>query len=169
MATRKPITRWLIAAAVLLLFLIVWFVLDRTMALDTTSRWALGIGFLLLGLIAAGAVLWYLRPMDKAPARDLGDDILLTIASARARLPRRSFGNRAVVMVVGTEGSGKTTLVARSGGDPQQLAGDPAAKANDAPASTKTANVWVMQQSVLVELTASLLTEPARWTKAVRA
>jgi len=169
MATRKPITRWLIAAAVLLFFLVVMIVLDRTMTLDDVSRWALRIGFVLLGLIAAGAVLWYLRPQEEEPALDPGDDILLTISGARARLPKKSFANRAVVLVVGPEGSTKTTLVARSGGDPEQLAGDPTAKTNDAPVSTKTANVWAMQQSVLVELTAKLLTDSARWTKVVRA
>jgi len=161
--------RWLMAAAVLLLFVVVMIVLDRTMALDDLSRWVLRIGFVVLGVIAAGAVLWYLRPQDEEPAIDPGDDILLTIAGARARLPKRSFGNRPVVLVIGPEGSSKTTLVARSGGDPEQIAGDPSAKSNDVPATTKTANVWVMQQSVLVELTASLLTDATRWTKVVRA
>ncbi len=168
MAPRKPVTRWLIAAAVLLFFLVVMVVLDRTMTLDDVSRWVLRIGFVVLGLVAAGAIVWYLRPQDE-PVLDPGDDILLTIGSARARLPRRSFANRAVVLLVGPEGSAKTTLVTRSGGDPELLAGDPPARAYDVPASTKTANLWVMQQSVVVELTASLLTQSARWVKVVRA
>lgn len=169
MANKKPVTRWLIAAAVLIFFLVVMIVLDRTMTLDDVSRWVLRIGFVLLGLIAAGAVLWYLRPQEEEPVLDPGDDILLTIGSARARLPRKSFANRAVVLVVGPEGSTKTTLVSRSGGDPEQLAGDAPGQAFDAPPSTKTANVWAMQQAVLVELTAKLLTDSARWTKVVRA
>ncbi len=170
MATnRKPWVRWVIAAAVLLLFIVVMIVLDRTMTLDTASRWALRIGFVVLGLIAAGSILWYLRPQDDEPVLDTGDDILLTIGGARARLPKKSFGNRAVVLLVGPEGSTKTTLVTRSGGDPQQLSGDAPGMAFDAPPPTKTANVWAMQQAVIVELTGKLLTDSARWTKVVKA
>lgn len=169
MATRKPITRWLIAAAVLIFFIVVMIVLDLTMNLDDVAKWVLRIGFVVLGLIAAGSVLWYLRPQDEEPVLDPGDDILLTIGGARARLPRKSFASRAVVLVVGPEGSTKTTLVARSGGDPELLGGDPPAKGNDAPVPTKTANVWAMQQAVVVELTGKLLTDSARWTKVVRA
>lgn len=169
MAPRKNLTRWIIAAAVLLFFVIVMLVLDRTLALDTLPQWGLRIGFVLLGLIAAGAVLWYLRPQEDEPAIDPGDDVLLTIGGARARLPRKSFGSRAVVVVLGPEGGTKTTLVAHSGGDPELLAGNPSAKPNEAPPSTKTANIWAMQQSVVVELTAGLLADSARWTKVVRA
>ncbi len=169
MATRKPYMRWLIAAAVLIFFIVVMIILDRTMTLDDVSRWALRIGFVVLGLIAAGSILWYLRPQDEEPVLDPGDDILLTIGNARSRLPRKSFANRPVVLVVGPEGSTKTTLVSRSGGDPQQLSGDAPGMAFDAPATTKTANVWAMQQAVIVELTAKLLTDSPRWTKVVRA
>jgi type VI secretion system protein ImpL len=169
MATRKPFMRWIIAAAVLLLFIVVMIVLDRTLVLDTTSRWALRIGFVLLGLIAAGSIVWYLRPQDEEPKLDPGDDILLVVGGARARLPKKSFANRPVVLVLGPEGSTKSTLVGRSGGDPELLGGDAVTKPGEAPPSTKTANVWAMQQAIVVELTASLLSDAKRWAKVVRA
>ncbi len=169
MATRKPFVRWLIAAAVLLLFLVAMLVLDRTLVLDDVTRWGMRIGFVLLGLIAAGAIVWYLRPQDEEPAIDPGDDVLMVIGGARAKLPRRSFANRPVVLVIGPEGGTKTTLVARSGSDPELLAGDAVMKQGEAPASTTTANVWAIQQSILVELAGSLLSDGPRWTKVVRA
>lgn len=169
MTDRKPATRWLIAAAVLLLFLVVLVVLERTLTLDATSTWALRLGLILLGLVAAGAILWYLRPQEQEPVLDPGDDVLLVIGSARARLPRSSFGSRPLVLVLGPEGSAKTTLVSRSGGDPELLAGEAARGANEVPPSTKTANVWVMQQAVVAELASGLLSDAARFTKVVKA
>lgn len=169
MASRKPITRWIIAAAVLLFFLVVLVVLERTMALDTVSRWVLRIGLVLLGLVAAGAIVWFLRPQDQEPVLDPGDDVLLAIGAARGRLPRGSFASRAMVLLLGPEGSAKTSLVARSGGDPQLLAGDAPAGANDVPVSTKTANVWAMQNAVVTELASRLLTDAPRFGKVVRA
>ncbi|HEY0928775.1 MAG TPA: ImcF-related family protein [Gemmatimonas sp.] len=169
MASRKPIIRWLIAAAVLLLFIVILVVLERTMTLDTVALWVLRVGLVLLGLIAAGAILWFLRPQDQEPVLDTGDDVLLAIGAARGRLPRGSFASRALVLLLGPEGSAKTTLVSRSGGDPQLLAGDAPSGANDVPPSTKTANVWAMQNAVVAELASGLLTDAPRFAKVVRA
>ena len=168
MATRKPFMRWIIAAAVLLLFIVAIFVLESTLTLDTAQRWALRVGFVLLGLIAAGSIVWYLRPQDEEPKLDPGDDILLVIGGARARLPKKSFANRAVVLMLGPEGSTKSTLVGRSGGDPELLGGDAVTKPGEVPPPTKTANVWAMQQAIVVELAASLLSDAKRWAKVVR-
>lgn len=169
MTARKPATRWIVAAAVLLLFIVVLVVLERTLTLDATSTWALRIGLILLGLVAAGAIVWYLRPQEQEPVLDPGDDVLLVIGSARARLPRSSFGARPLVLVLGPEGSVKTTLVSRSGGDPELLAGEAPRSINEVPPSTKTANVWVMQQAVLAELASGLLADGPRFAKVVRA
>jgi len=169
MALSKSNTRWLMAAAVLLIFIVAMVVLDRTMTLDELSRWGLRIGFVLLGLIGAGAVAWFLRPQDAEPELDPGDDVLLAISGARSRLPRGGLAGRALVLVLGPAGSAKTSVVARSGGDPQLLAGDAPAAPTDAPAPTTTANVWLMQQAVLTELTAALLADGPRWSKVVRA
>ena len=169
MATRNPRTRWLIAIVVLLLFIVAMIVLDRTLPLDTVAHWVLRIGFLVLGLVAAGAILWYLRPHEKEPVLDPSDDVLLVVAGARNRLPRHSFANRAMVVVLGPPGGTKSSLVGHAGGDPQLLAGDAVMKPGGAPPSTKTANVWAMQQSIIVELAGSLLSDGARWSKVIRA
>lgn len=169
MAMSKNTTRWLLAVGALLLFVLLIVVLEKTMTLDATAVWVVRIGFLLLGLVAAGAVLWFLRPQEAEPVLDPGDDVLLTVGAARARLPRGAFSTRAMVLVLGPQGSAKSTVVARSGGDPELLAGDVPAGVNDVPPSTKTANVWAMQQGVVTELASSLLTDGPRFAKVVRA
>lgn len=169
MAIKKKSTRWLVAAGVLLLFLVLMLVIEKVMTLDATSVWVVRIGFVLLGLIAAGAVLYFLRPQEEEPVLDPGDDVLLQIGAARARLPRGGFASRTLVMVLGPQGSAKSTMVARSGGDPELLAGDVPPGVNDVPPSTKTANVWAMQQGVVAELTSSLLADGPRFAKVVRA
>lgn len=169
MANRKPYVRWIIAAAVLLLFILIMVVLDRTMTLDTVSRWLLRIGFVVLGLIAAGAIVWFLRPRDAEPPKDLSDEVLLNINAARERLPRGQFAKRPMVLLIGPQGAAKTTVVTRSGGDPELMAGDAPKSTFEAPASTKSANLWAMNPAILVELGAGLLSDKSKWSKVVRA
>lgn len=165
---QKPSTRWLIAGGVLLLFIIVLVLLDRSLTLDSAAQWTMRIGLIVLGLIAAGAVLWYLRPEEDVPM-DTGDDVLLAIHGASTRLPRGTFLHRPMVLVVGPQGGAKTSLVARSGGAPELLAGLAPTTPNEAPQPTKTVNVWVMQQAVITELGGTLLADVARWAKVIRA
>jgi type VI secretion system protein ImpL len=169
MAPRKPYLRWLLAAVTLLVFLIVLVALERLVALEPSARWGLRIGLVLLGLIAAGAILWFLRPQDEEPVIDTGDDVLLAIGGARSRLPKKNLTSRPLVLVLGPEGGAKSSLVARSGGDPELLAGQAPAQPTDAPTPTVTANVWAMQQAIVVELTSRLLTDATRWGKVLRA
>jgi type VI secretion system protein ImpL len=168
MASRKPATRWIIAGVVLLFFIVLLVLLDRALTLDTASQWALRVGLVLLGLIAAGAVLWYLRPDEGIPL-DTGDDVLLAIQAAAGRLPRGNFLNRPMVLVMGPEGSAKTTLVAQSGGQPEVLSGEAPTSPNEAPIPTATVNVWAMQQAIVTEVGGALLSDVARWSKVMRA
>jgi len=167
-ATQKPATRWIVAGAVLLFFIILLVILDKTLNLDPVAQWVMRIGLIVLGFVGAGAVLWYLRPEEDVPM-DTGDDVLLAIHGASTRLPRGTFLDRAMVLVVGPQGSAKTTLVSRSGGAPELIAGQAPTGVNEAPVPTKTVNVWVMQQSIITELGGALLGDVARWSKVSRA
>lgn len=179
MVPRKPNVRWIYAALILLVFIAVPFVINRLVELDPVARWALIIGFILLGVAAAAAVVWYLRPQE-AEQVDQGDDILLALAAARSRLPHGGLGSRAVVLLLGPEGSAKTSLVIRSRsggvgggvggvGDAQLLAGDAPSGLNEVPVSTKATNIWLLQQAVLVELASSLLGDSPRFVRILRA
>src|SRR5688572_18597225 len=168
---RSKSSRWYAALAVLLAFVLLAWLLGGVLTLSDGERVALRVGLVVLGLVAAGALLWFLRPVDEpvvtaGPGRD---DALAAVAAARARLPRGAFDAKPIVLVLGSQGSCKTTVVTNSGTDPQVLAGDAPTAKGDAPAATAGANLWLVRDAVLVEAGAPLLTDANRWRRFVRA
>lgn len=168
---RNPSTRWYSALAVLIIFVLLAWLLGAVLTLTDGERVALRVGLVALGLIGACALLWYLRPQEEsvvAPTDTKGDDVVATVAAARARLPRGVFDSKALVLVVGTEGSCKTTLVARSGTDPELLAGD-ATAGSDISAKTALANLWLVKDAVIAEAGGPVFADAAGWRRLVRA
>ena len=169
---RSKSTRWYAALIVLLAFILLAWLLGAVLTLTDGERVALRVGLVVLGLVAAGALLWFLRPVDEpaaAPAAAGRDEALATVAAARARLQRGVFDAKPIVLVLGSQGSCKTTVVTRSGTDPQLLAGDAPPTKGDAPKSTSSANVWLIRDAVLAEPAADVLADAARWRRFVRA
>ena len=169
---RSKSTRWYAALAVLLAFVLLAWLLGGVLTLADGERVALRVGLLVLGLVAAGSLLWFLRPVDEPidiPAGPGRDDALAAVAAARARLPRGALDAKPIVLVLGSQGSCKTTVVTQSGTDPQLLAGDAPAAKGDAPPTTAGANLWLVRDAVLVEAGAPLLTDANRWRRFVRA
>ena len=107
---RSKSTRWYAALAVLLAFILLAWLLGGVLTLTDGERVALRVGLIVLGLAAAGALLWFLRPVDEpavvqaAPGRD---EALAAVAAARARLPRGTFDAKPIVLVLGSQGSCK--------------------------------------------------------------
>jgi type VI secretion system protein ImpL len=171
-------TRWVAALAALAVFSLAAWLFGSVLTLSPVERTWLRAALLALGTLLAGALLWFLRPGAPAPRR-AGDDALNALAAARGRLGRRAFDRRPVVLVAGTVGSCKTTLVARAGVDAVLLAGDPAPAApGDAPAPTAAANVWLAGSAaapgdaggaILVEPAGAVFADAARWQAFVRA
>src|SRR5437868_14030819 len=131
-------TRWFAALIALLVFVLLAWLAGAVLAQTDTERTVLWVGLIVLGLVTAGALLWYLRPQDQpaaAPTTKQKDDALVTVTAARARMPRGAFDARPLVLLVGTEGSCKTTVVLRSELDPELLAGE-AVGGEAAPAAT---------------------------------
>ncbi|HEX6053408.1 MAG TPA: hypothetical protein VFZ21_29270, partial [Gemmatimonadaceae bacterium] len=168
---RSKSTRWYAALAVLLAFILLAWLLGGVLTLTDGERVALRVGLVVLGLVAAGSLLWFLRPVDEPVEVAAGpgrDDALAAVAAARARVARGALDAKPIVLVVGSQGSCKTTVVARSGTDPQLLAGDAPAAKGDAPPSTAGANLWAVRDAVLVEAGAPVLTDESRWRRFVR-
>ncbi|GLC25002.1 ImcF-related family protein [Roseisolibacter agri] len=165
---RPAATRWYAALATLIVFILLAWVLGAVLPLTDGERTVLRVGLLTLGLIAAGALLWFLRPdAPAAPAAGPGkDDALVAVAAARARLPRGAFDQRPMVLLVGTEGSCKTTVVTRAGLDAELLAGD---AVGEAPPATAAANLWLAKQALFVEPGGKVLADESRWKSVVRA
>jgi type VI secretion system protein ImpL len=70
-------------------------------------------------------------------------------------------------LVLGPEGSGKTTAIVNSGIEPRLLAGEAQREGQVVP--TATANLWYAEGTVFVEIAGRLLMqEPVRWEKALQ-
>ncbi|MBV9879090.1 MAG: hypothetical protein JO180_01275, partial [Gemmatirosa sp.] len=162
---RSSSTRWYAALAVLVVFVLLAWLLGAVLTLTDGERVVLRVALIALGLVAAGALLWFLRPRGEPIAVATGpdrDDALVAVATARARMPRGAFDARPVVLVAGSRGSCKTTVVTRAGLDAELLAGD----AGEAP--TDAANVWLAGNAVLAEPGGPVFADPGRWAAFVR-
>ena len=71
-----------------------------------------------------------------------------------------------MVLLLGPEGSTKTTAVVRSGLDPELLAGE--VFRGDTVAPTRAVNLWYSQQTLLVEAGGQVTADPSRWMRLVR-
>src|SRR5690349_1226324 len=145
---RSSSTRWYAALAALVVFVLLAWLLGSVLRLTEGERVVLRVALVALGLVAAGALLWFLRPRAEpvaaAPAAAGRDEAVAAIAQARAGLPRGAFDARTAVLVVGSRGSCKTTVVTRAGLDAELLAGTAAPTGpTEAPAATDAANVWL--------------------------
>jgi type VI secretion system protein ImpL len=159
--------RWYAALATLIVFLLLAWLLGAVLPLTPGERTVLQVALVALALVAAAALLWYLRPdAPVAVAGPTKDDALVNVGAARARLPRGGFDERPLILLVGTEGSCKTTVVTRAGMDAELLAGD---AVGEAPPSTGAANLWLARDAVFAEAGGKVLADEGRWRQLVRA
>ncbi len=158
--------------AALVVFLLAAWLFGSALTLTDGERTVLRVGLVVLGIAAAVALFWYLRPVD-VPLVATGadkDDALVALAAARARLPRGAFDAKPLVLVVGATGSTKTTVVSRAGLDAALLAGDaPALEPGDMPPPTAAANVWLAGDAVVAEPSGAVFADAARWKAFLRA
>lgn len=163
------------AAAFLASFGVGTWASGSALGLQGTDLWLYRGGLILLGIIATAAVAWFIlrRPSKPAPpSTDEGREIDAAVATAKARLAssRQASSIRLhklpVVLLLGPEGSTKTTTVARSGLDPELLAGE--VYRGETVAPTRAINLWYSQQTLFVEAGGGVTADPSRWMRLVR-
>jgi type VI secretion system protein ImpL len=101
------------------------------------------------------------------PAKDAGKEqairALFREAATRLKLAPRMAGAKLsslpLILILGPEKSGKTSVVTRSGLDPELLAGQVYQDTETVP--TENLNIWLARQTLLVELAAPLAADPA--------
>jgi type VI secretion system protein ImpL len=167
---RNASTRWYAAIAALVVAILIAWLAGGVLTLTPGERVVVRVAFIALGLIAAAALLWFLRPADgpELPAAAAaGDEALTAIAAARARMPRGAFDAHPMVLVVGPAASCKTSVIVHAGMDPELLAGDDV-RGTDAPPSTKAANLWLASDAVFVEPGGDVFADAARWRTFLR-
>jgi len=150
-------------------------------------RWtAIGLGMLFVLVIGARLFAWYRLSQARAASRPASvpkpklaiheDDAALTalIAEANATLAKASayagtqeedpLFSLPLYLLIGPEGSGKTSNFLNSDLDPQLLAGQ--AFGPTPFASTRLCNLWLAKNAVFVELSGRLFSgDLARWTQ----
>jgi type VI secretion system protein ImpL len=168
----KPTKTWLMVAAGLVLYsVIAWFV-GTLIGLDAADLWRLRSGLWFIGVLAAGAVLWFLRAPAAPKASADGEEIDTLMAAARAHLAsarvtrKASLDNLPVVLLLGPSGSTKTTLVLQSGLDAELLAGEGIRETSVTP--TRAVNLWYGSGIVLLEAGGALASDAGRWSRLLR-
>lgn len=177
----KPIWKNLIAVLIFAVFVVAGVVVATLIHLKSPSFWILVGVFAALGLIGAGALLWWWHsrsaPADSGDAAESGAqsgeqeiDFLIRQAESRLRSSRlgrgAGIGKMPVILLAGETGSGKTSVVLESGIEFEILAGQISQDEKTAP--TRSVNLWFTSQAVLAEAAGGLLNQPASWARLVR-
>ena len=164
----------LVTAVVLALYsTAVWF-LASVLGHGAGDRWVLRGSLWVLGLIAGGAVAAYVlkRPAARpGTVADEATEIDAVFAALRSKLSASALGGRSrlgrlpLVLLLGPEGSAKTTMVIKSGLDPEFLAGE--VFRGDAVMPTRSVNAWISQGTIFLEAGGRLSSDSARWNRLV--
>ncbi len=172
----RTATIWLVTGLAYLVYAILAWFLGSWLALTSASLWLLRFGLWVLGLVAAGLVVWFFASSsaerDAGAVPPDGDDLDTTLAAAAARLASaRAVGTRALrslpmVVVLGPDGSTKTTLIVHSGLEPELLAGE--VFHGDAIGPTPGINVWYTHHTVLLEAGSKLAADAGRWRRLIQ-
>lgn len=173
---KKTTSVWLLVAAVFAVFFLFGLLLPRLLGLEQPAdRWILRGGLWLLGTVAA-LLLWFWRmPPARAAAAaepEKGDEIDVLLSAARSRLAAARegaaarFAENPILLVAGTGASAKTTMITRSGLEPELLAGE--VYRGDAVVPTPAVNVWFAQGNIIVEAAGRLAGEAGRWGRLIR-
>ncbi|MGH7506140.1 MAG: type VI secretion protein IcmF/TssM N-terminal domain-containing protein, partial [Longimicrobiales bacterium] len=168
---KRATSAWLFSATTLLPFVLLAFVVPPLLNLTGGLAWVARSAFLVLGLVAAIIVLLYLRARAKALPEPVAadDEIDTALVQAKKRLAAATnvkLGRTPLVLVVGPGGSTKTTMVTRSGLEPELLAGE--VHRGDTVVPTRAVNVWFADDAVLLEAGGKLTNDPARWGRLIR-
>jgi len=143
-----------------------------------SDRVVLRLGLSLIVLAGAGVVGWFLLQKKKAAATPSspkpvsGGQLDLILREAEAKLASAQLGpgtrinNLPVYLVIGPEGSAKTTAVVQSGVEPELLAGE--VYGDGGIVATPFSNLWFAKQSVFVEAGDQLLSDSSAWARLVR-
>lgn len=163
---------WLITSLTLFLFLVATLVVRAVVQPAGGAAWMVLGGLAALGLTATGIVHRFLSlrwkdriRREKIAARE--DQISHAFTAARKRLAASGraespkIGALPLVLLLGPQGSTKTTAVVRSGLEPELLAGE--VHQGDAVVPTESVNLWFAENTVLLEAGGRLLDQEERW------
>ena len=161
-----------VAAAVAFVLSLILALVTRYTGLQGPVLLLLRIGLVLLGLVVAGALVWYRQRQKKSVRASNGEavdttpvDDLLRQADARlAGSPQsgvKHLRDLPLLYVLGESGSAKTTAVIKSGLEPELLAGQ--VYRDKVVVPTEVANAWYSSRVALLEVGDTVRKNPALW------
>lgn len=159
----------IITSIVLVLFLVLAFFIPVMIGLAGSTAWILRGALWLLGIAAAGLVLWFVykkkKAEEEAEYNEAGasdtDDISQIVKEAETKLPK--MAGFPAIFLIGDPGSAKTSTIVNSGLDAELLAGQVYQDRNVIP--TRAANVWYAQKALFVEAAGRTTAETGSWAK----
>ena len=165
-----------VAAAVAVVLSLLFTYLTRFLGLQGSALLIARIVLVLLGLAIAGAIVWYAQKRKKEAAGDGGEaadtasvDAVLREADKRLSASPQTGVKRLrdlpLLYILGERSSSKTTVVTKSGLEPELLAGEVYREKSMVP--TGVANVWYSSRTALLEVGDALRNSPALWKHAV--
>jgi type VI secretion system protein ImpL len=165
---------WIFTAISFVVFLLIGWLVPALMHLEGSAAWILRGGIWFLGLIATLLVFLLFNGKAKAsPAEPQAkDEIDVVFAAARSRLASAKgkagarFGRMPLIIVAGPGGSAKTTVITRSGMEPELLAGE--VYRGDAVVPTSSINLWFAQNNLVLEAGGKVAGDAARWKRLIR-
>jgi type VI secretion system protein ImpL len=134
------------------------------------------LGVTVLALIVLLVVWLILRKKKKKAAEGedpgaAGDEVGQLIREAESKLTAAKLaeggkvGNLPVFFLMGDSGSTKTSVMLRSGLDPELVAGQVYENGNVVP--TRTANLWISRKTLFFEVGGTLRSDLAKWKKLI--
>jgi type VI secretion system protein ImpL len=169
---------WLTAIAALLAYCTAAWLLGEALGIRGRDGWFLRGGLWLIGVVGTVIVVLFLIRRDAGRLRPktadpLPDEVDATVAQAKAQLGAArlaggaTIGTMPMALVLGPPGSTKTTVVTRSGLEPELLAGE--VSRGDLPvAPTRGANVWYTRDAIILEAGGPLVTDAGYWQRLLR-
>lgn len=162
-------TAWLVGAVILFITGMLGSLLPGWLSLPATTGWILRVVLWLLGLGAAALVFLYLRAKAKslpqAAARD--DELDTAFGTAKKRLRgKTAIGKAPVILVVGPAGAAKTTVITKSGTEPELLAGE--VLRGDTIVPTSAVNLWYASGTIVAEAGGRVTQDAPRWGRLLR-
>ncbi len=166
----------LVAVFILIVSILLAWLVGPLLSLAGTLLLILRILLIVLGAIAAGIILFfYFRDKRRdADARNVpgGNDLDTLLREAESRLAHaqrsgpKSLDSLPLLYILGETNSAKTTAVAKSGFDPELLAGQVYREQDIV--QTGVANFWYAQSTAFVEVGDAVRKAPLLWSKLVR-
>lgn len=170
---------WAALGGSILVYLALTWATLKLAGLTGLSYYIVGGVLSALGIIAAAVFLWWKRRKGEGTdetvvsdtARD--DEIDNLVRDADERLAASQLGSAArissmpLLFVIGDQSTAKTSTVLNCGLQPELLAGQVYGDDNSV-TPTRTANLWLAQNAILVEPAPRLLADQGRWGKLIR-